>query len=110
MGAHRYSYQLHHGEIEEGMVVMHSCDEPKCVNPSHLSLGTHAENCADASRKGRRLPGSLNHQAKLTEADVRKMRARYERGGVTHRELADEFGVSIALVSFIITRKAWKHI
>jgi hypothetical protein len=92
------------------MVVMHSCDQPICVNPDHLSLGTSAENSADASRKGRRLPGSQNHQAKLTEAEVIEMRSRYGAGGITHRQLAEEFGVSIALVSFILTRKAWRHI
>lgn len=110
VGAHRYSYVLAHGEIPEGMVVMHSCDEPRCVNPAHLSLGTNAENSADAARKGRRLPGSRNHQSKLTEDQVREMRAKYAAGGVPQRELAAEFGVSGALVSFIVTRKAWKHI
>lgn len=110
IAAHRYSYQLRSGEIPEGMVVMHSCDVPLCVNPTHLRLGTHAENSADAARKGRKLPGSQNHQAKLTEGQVIEMRERYAAGGVTQRQLADAFEVSPALVAAIVARKAWRHV
>lgn len=110
ISAHRYSYTLAHGEIPNGLVVMHSCDVPLCVNPEHLSLGTNSENSADAARKGRRLPGSQNHQAKLTEKQVLQLRAQYAAGGVTHKQLAADYGISAALVSFILTRKAWKHI
>lgn len=108
--ANRFSYMLAHGEIPEGMVVMHTCDRPSCVNPNHLSLGTLAENAADSARKARRPRGSRNHQAKLTEGQVLDLRARYAAGGVTHAVLAEEFNISRALVSFILTRKAWKHI
>jgi len=92
------------------MVVMHSCDRPLCVNPAHLSLGTNAENAADSARKARRPRGSRNSQAKLTEGQVLEIRERYTQGGVTQKELAASYGISHALVSFIVTRKAWKHI
>ena len=108
--AHRFSYALHNGPIPEGLVVMHLCDVPACVNPAHLRLGTNAENSADAARKGRRLPGSQNHQAKLTERQVIKIRDRYAAGGITQAELANDYGVSGALINHILTRKGWKHI
>lgn len=110
ISAHRFSYELHHGPIPAGMVVMHSCDIPRCVNPDHLSVGTSAENAADSARKARRHRGSRNSQAKLTEGQVLDMRERYAAGGVTHADLAQAYGVSRALVSVIITRKIWSHL
>lgn len=110
IGAHRYSYELHNGPIADGLVVMHSCDRPLCVNPAHLALGTSAENAADSARKARRPRGSKNANAKLTEGEVLEMRERYAAGGVTHRELAADYQISTALVSFVLTRKAWTHI
>jgi hypothetical protein len=110
VGAHRFSYELHHGEIPVGMVVMHSCDTPLCVNPDHLSVGTSADNAADSARKARRPRGSDNSQAKLTEEQVLALRAQYARGGITQKELAAQYSISHALVSFIVTRRAWRHI
>jgi hypothetical protein len=110
IAAHRYSYEVHHGEIPQGMVVMHTCDRPTCVNPAHLRLATNAENAADSARKARRPRGSRQHAAKLTEGQVLDLRARYAAGGVSQKELAAEYGVSHALVSNIITRRIWNHI
>ena len=98
IAAHRYSYELHHGAIPEDMVVMHVCDVPLCVNPEHLRLGTQADNQRDSALKGRRHPGSQNHQSKLTEEQVTEMRERYAAGGVTQKELAIDYGVSGGLV------------
>jgi hypothetical protein len=110
IGAHRYSYEIHHGPIPDDMVVMHACDVPLCVNPAHLSLGTVQENAADSARKARRHRGSYNSQSKLTEGQVLEMRDIYATGGASQPELARLFHVSPALVNAIINRKAWKHI
>ena len=109
-GAHRFSYEIHHGPIPDGMVVMHTCDVPLCVNPAHLALGTHRQNAADSARKARRPRGSRNPQAKLTEGQVLDLRSRYAAGGIKQTQLAIEYGVSAALVSSIITRRVWTHI
>lgn len=109
-GAHRFSYELANGPIPDGLVVMHSCDRPLCVNPDHLSVGTVADNAADAARKARHPRGSHNHQSKLTEGQVLGIRAEYVLGGITQTAIAERYGISPALVSHIITRKAWKHI
>lgn len=107
---HRYSYEIHSGPIPEGQDVLHSCDNPPCCNPNHLWLGTDADNAADSMRKGRRACGSRHGRAKLTEAQVIELRARYAAGGVVQRELAEDYDISHALVSFITTRRRWRHV
>jgi hypothetical protein len=115
--AHRVSYALVHGQIPPGMLVMHSCDVPRCVNPAHLSLGTIKDNNRDMTRKGRLkrpapefLPrGSRSAQAKLTALQVLKIRSRV-MAGESQSKLAAEFGVSQATVNKIILRETWKHI
>lgn len=114
--AHRISWELHFGPAAPDQVVCHKCDNPACVRPDHLFVGTQAENLADASRKNRLVgnrgifKGSANVQSKLTEGDVRNIRKRYALGGITHKILAREYGVSKGLVGAIITRRAWKHV
>ena len=72
--AHRYSYQLHHGDIPEGMFVCHTCDNPLCINPKHLFLGTAKDNSQDRINKGR--PGSLG----ITPAKVSRAIFLYKQG------------------------------
>ncbi len=109
--AHRQAWVLHHGPIPEGMHVMHSCDNPPCVNIEHLTLGTNDDNVADRVAKGRssRLLGERSTSAKLTEADVKAIR-RMASLGMTNMEIAAEFNVSNQNVSQIVLRRTWKEV
>ena len=112
--AHRFSYELVNGSIPKGKNILHQCDNPACVNPAHLVLGTHAENMRDMHRKRRGKfvahKGEHNGSSKLTDDQVRNMRRQYSGGGVTQAKLAEQFGVSRTLVSNVVTRLAWKHV
>ena len=110
--AHRASWELAHGPIPTGLHVLHQCDNPGCVRPDHLFLGTHADNMANMAAKGRsRVPvGILHYRAKLTDADVLTIRARYAEGGITKAYLASEYSVTPPTISAIIHRHSWKHI
>ena len=107
--AHRISWFLHTGDIPPPEVsVCHHCDNPSCVNPRHLWLGTNADNVADRDKKGRGWDrsGSRNHNAKLTEDDVRAIR----KDTRIARIIAPEYGVSARLVNDIKSRKGWPHV
>ena len=110
--AHRLAYSLCVGPIPDGFYVCHRCDNPACVRPSHLFLGTAADNVRDMVSKSRNNPnrGRHNGRAKLTEAAVREIRAGYAAGGVTQAEIADRFGVSRSMVQFVLNRGNWKHV
>lgn len=105
--AHREAYELHYGAIPNCFHVLHRCDNPACINPEHLFLGTHADNMADKSQKERQARGEGNGIAKLSEADVLAIR---QAGGVTQRALAREYGVNQAQIWRIQNRKQWKHL
>ena len=109
--AHRFSFQYHNNRlINEGMSILHSCDNPKCVNPDHLSEGTHADNMADMKNKGRQHRGEASPMSMLTNDIVLEIRAKYAKGDTTHRKLAEEYGISHTTVRYIINRKMWHHI
>lgn len=95
----------------QGAQALHVCDNPICVRPGHLYWGTNVDNMRDRSDRGRtaRQIGEDNPRAKLTEAQVREIRSLYAAGGVTQRELADLYGVSQTLISYITLEKHWKH-
>lgn len=103
--AARVSWELHRGPIPEGLVICHRCDNPPCVNPDHLFLGTRSDNNADMAAKHRTLNGERRPQAKLTDTQVEEIRARHAAGGITHNALAEEYGVSQPAISLIISGK-----
>lgn len=108
--AHRVSYELHKGTIPAKMVVCHRCDNPSCVNPDHLFLGTHADNVADKIAKGRQPHGSAVGSSKLTEEQVILIRIEYNCARITPQELADKYNVSRRTISDVLRRRTWKHI
>jgi hypothetical protein len=107
--AHRWAYKVAYGAAPDNLCVCHRCDNPACVNPDHLFLGTHRDNSIDRNRKGRNSPrtGSRNGRAKLTEEDVRQIRALYMAGETTQVQLAEMFGIAQANISAAILRKTW---
>jgi len=106
-GTHRVSWALFCGPIPDGLWVLHECDVPLCCNPTHLFLGTVADNNRDASRKGRSAAGERNGAAKLSAADVEAIRAAY-RPGMGYKVLAAQYGVSLTQVAHIVTNKHWR--
>lgn len=102
---HRVVYEYCVADIPEGLIVLHSCDNPPCCNPEHLRAGTHADNSADCLARGR------NPACKLTEDDVRLLR-RLAVGPsrLPHRRLAERFGISADTVSQIVRCDTWRHV
>ena len=112
VAAHRASYEINRGHIPRGKVLMHSCDNPPCVNPNHLRVGTQRDNIMDMHKKGRAstkvLRGDQHGSSKITEAQVAEIRRRYAARAVafcTQDSLAREYGITQAQVSRILSRK-----
>jgi hypothetical protein len=135
--ANRVVWELVNGPIPDGLDVLHNCpdgDNPACVNPAHLWLGTHTDNMRDMSRKGRqnfqrhpekitkgeyglahmsreqRARGERHGCAKLTELQVLRIREQYAAGNVTQRQIASEYGVDRTTIGLIVRRQHWAHI
>jgi hypothetical protein len=104
--AHRVSVQLAGVPLKPGEVVMHTCDNPACCNPTHLIVGDHALNVADRVAKGRTAKGTSNGRSKLTEEKVLAIRA--DDRPIT--VVAKEHGVCVATISHILKRRIWRHI
>lgn len=106
--ASRVSYRLFCSAIPDELSVLHRCDNPQCVKPSHLFLGTHVDNMADRSLKGRaaKLAGELNPRAKLTAAQARSIKLSSESSGA----LAQRHGITASTIQRIRAGKAWRHV
>lgn len=105
--AHRVAYELANGvELDKGAVVMHTCDNPPCVNDSHLRLGSHAENMADKVTKGRGALGESVGTSKLTAVQVANIRV-FAALGVINARLAEQYGVSQTAIGMIVNRITW---
>jgi len=109
--AHRIAWELFNGPVPHGMHVCHHCDNPLCVNPDHLFLGTHADNMADMAKKGRTraLAGEAHPSSKLSDDTIREIRIARQRGS-TLAALAVRFAVSAVLIGRIVKRRNWAHV
>lgn len=111
--AHRVAWEITHGPIPNGLAVCHNCpggDNPRCVRPDHMFLGTSRQNTHDARQKGMLPRGEQNGSAKLTEADVVEIRRRYAAGEMNQPQLARHYGVAKSQIWNVIARKTWRHI
>jgi hypothetical protein len=108
--AHRYAWTLTHGEIPDGVLICHRCDNPPCCNPNHLFPGTGSDNMQDMWQKKRHsdLQGEKNGRARLTWEDVLEIRRRYAAGGVTFQSLADERGMNKSAMHRLVRGLTWK--
>lgn len=114
--AHKVSWIIHYGEIPEsysyhGICVLHKCDNPICVNPKHLFLGTHFENMCDMVKKGRTpgLKGEKNPTAKLNDIKVIEIR-KHLKNKINQHEIAKMYGVNVSTINRINKNHLWEHI
>lgn len=108
--AHRVSWELANGPVPDGLCVLHSCDNPVCVNPDHLFVGTNADNTQDALQKGRLIfPRGEHHgNSRLTEADVLAIREAARHA--SQAQVAAQFGTHQGTISKIVNGKLWTHL
>jgi len=101
--AHRFAYELYVGPLPEGLWALHKCDNPKCVNPEHLFLGTNQDNITDKVSKNRQY-------SKLTDLQVAAIRELYATGNYYQEHLGAIFNTTQSQISYIVNRKSWKHL
>ncbi len=107
--ANRTAWEKANGPIPAGMVVRHKCDNPPCVNPDHLLIGTHQDNVRDRDERGRTQKGSTHYRAKLTEETAVFAMARL-LSGESQRSVAKSFGVTRSAIDYLWRGLTWKHV
>lgn len=107
--AHRVSWEITNGKASDGLVVRHSCDNPNCVNPNHLSLGSHLDNSRDMVNRNRQSKGERNGNCKLTRFQVEEIRNKYARSNTTLAALGREYNVTYQQISYIVKNLGWKE-
>jgi hypothetical protein len=113
--ASRVAYSLANDiDLPIDILVCHTCDNRKCINPSHLFLGTHKDNNQDAIKKGRRIPEFINRNktptAKLNPEQVLQIRKFYQDKKYTSKELSVIFNVTQVTICYVISKRTWSHI
>jgi hypothetical protein len=125
--AHRFSYELHYGPIPEGKMIIHSCDNPPCINPDHISAGTCKDNSDDMISRNRAVHnrGTKPHYKKhpeeiqrgerigthkVTESQIKQIRSLYASGGYYQHVIAKMFHISQTSVWRIVRDITWKHV
>lgn len=108
-GGHRLAYEVFRGPIPSGLLVCHRCDNTRCINPSHLFLGTAKDNAVDAAQKDRTAHGVRNSQAKMTPEDIVALVERYNKGEPAG-ELRRSYRLSVRTFADILTGKRWKRV
>lgn len=109
ISAHIFSWKLHFGDIPSGMNVCHKCDNTRCTNPSHLFLGSSADNIKDKVNKNRQAYGESHGNVKLNDLKVKEIKKLLTMG-ITMTRIAKDFGVNISTIERIKNKKTWKHI
>lgn len=109
LDAHRFSYLITYGSISEGECVRHTCDNPSCVRPDHLILGSQSDNIQDKVVRDRQAKGSQHGNSKLTEQLVSEIRNHHHNGMQT-KELTILYSVSRNTIQNVVNGKAWKHV
>ncbi len=105
--AHRISWSIHFGEPASGLCVLHKCDNPSCVRPDHLFLGSMRDNMIDRDVKGRGCRGEKHVWAKLDQTMVKKIREMYA-SGKTSTKISHEIGVDAGTICNIVKRRSWR--
>jgi len=116
--AHRFSFFIHNGFVDKNLYVCHSCDNPSCVNPHHLWIGTNRDNQNDLVEKSKIINkknksknmGEKSHLSKLKEEDVIAIRNLYLDKSILIKDIANKFDITITNVQDIVKNKTWKHV